>query len=249
MTQETGDLYTNSKKNWKPNKFEDWGYFFYPERLGNAYKPSWYEKLFSTTGTTDTVNKVTCEKNLQKAYQTHPGVQLLLKAMKSVGCEVDLMRHFSCERCDGYVKGGFDASTNQVIVCYNTVNKYNDDVAQSMINSLLESYDYCRANYNSQDLSHLACTKVRAANLTSCSYFETFKNSFFKIDNSRKECVRQKAALSLQTVRNVSEEEALKAVDSVFDKCYNDLEPFGRRVFNKDDCERAYKDRKQFGFE
>ncbi len=24
------------------------------------------------------------------------------------------MRHFSCEHCDGYVKGGFDPSTNQV---------------------------------------------------------------------------------------------------------------------------------------
>lgn len=64
-----------------------------------------------------------------------------------------------------------------------------------------------------------------------------------------KECVRQKAALSLQTVRNITEEEALEVVDSVFDKCYNDLEPFGRRIFNKADCERAYKDRTRFGYD
>ncbi len=61
--------------------------------------------------------------------------------------------------------------------------------------------------------------------------------------------MRQKAALSLQTVRNITEEEALKAVDSVFEKCYNDLEPFGRRILNKDDCERAYRDRRTFGLD
>lgn len=63
------------------------------------------------------------------------------------------------------------------------------------------------------------------------------------------ECVRAKAALSLQTVRNISEKEALQVVDSVFERCYNDLEPFGRRVFNKEDCERAYNDRYRFGFD
>lgn len=33
-------------------------------------------------------------------------------------------------------------------------------------------------------------------------------------------------------------------MDHVFEKCYNDTEPFGRRVLNESDCERAYKDRK-----
>ena len=64
-----------------------------------------------------------------------------------------------------------------------------------------------------------------------------------------KECVRQKAALSLQTVRNITEDEALKVVDSVFDRCYKDLEPFGRTILNKEDCERAYQDRKIFGLD
>jgi hypothetical protein len=45
-------------------------------------------------------------------------------------------------------------------VCYNTINKYSSDVANSLIESILESYDYCRANYNTFNLSHLACSKV-----------------------------------------------------------------------------------------
>ena len=32
--------------------------------------------------------------------------------------EVNMLRHFSCEVCDGYVKGGFDPSTNQVKYSY-----------------------------------------------------------------------------------------------------------------------------------
>jgi len=102
----SADLYLNSKKDFKPTKTEDWGYFFYPERFGSVYKPSWFERLFSFTGTTDTVNRVTCEKNVQNAIETRnllnstnqlilekfqqyffqdPGVKLLLAAMKNVG--------------------------------------------------------------------------------------------------------------------------------------------------------------------
>ena len=48
----------------------------------------------------------------------------------------------------------------KVIVCYNTVNKYNNDVATTLIQNMLKQYDYCRAKYNSHDLFHLACTEV-----------------------------------------------------------------------------------------
>jgi hypothetical protein len=51
----------------------------------------------------------------------------------------------------------------------------------------------------------------------------------------------------LQTVRNISEKEALDVVVSVFEKCYYDLEPYGRRILTDDDCSCAYKDRNFFG--
>ena len=61
--------------------------------------------------------------------------------------------------------------------------------------------------------------------------------------------MREKAALSLQMVRNITEQEALSAVDAVFDKCYNDTEPFGRHIKSKKDYKRSYEDRHKFGFE
>ena len=64
----------------------------------------------------------------------------------------------------------------------------------------------------------------------------------------QKECVRRKAATSLRMVRNLSKEEALKTVDDVFEKCYNDKEPFGRTILNNSDYERAYRDRFKYDY-
>ena len=43
------------------------------------------------------------------------------------------------------------------------------------------------------------------------------------------DCVRNKAIMSVLMVREMTREEAGSVVDRVFDRCYNDLEPLGRR--------------------
>lgn len=49
---------------------------------------------------------------------------------------------------------------------------------------------------------------------------------------------------------DLSKEEARAAVDKVFTKCYNDLEPIGRRVRrNSTDMIRAYSERGNYGYE
>lgn len=48
----------------------------------------------------------------------------------------------------------------KVIICHNTNSKYSSDVANTIIESMLQGYDYCRANYDTLKLEHLACTKV-----------------------------------------------------------------------------------------
>lgn len=55
-------------------------------------------------------------------------------------------------------------------------------------------------------------------------------------------CVRDRAIRSILAVRKVSKETAEKAVDEVFDACFNDLEPFGRIPHSKTDAKRAYRD-------
>ena len=45
-------------------------------------------------------------------------------------------------------------------------------------------------------------------------------------------------------VRDVSFEEANKIIDKVFDRCYRDLEPFGRRIRSLKDASIALMDGK-----
>lgn len=63
-------------------------------------------------------------------------------------------------------------------------------------------------------------------------------------------CVKHKAMLSVLAVRGVTEAEAMEAVERVFTKCYNDLEPVGRRLRrNSLDMERAYRERYHYGYD
>lgn len=49
---------------------------------------------------------------------------------------------------------------------------------------------------------------------------------------------------------DVTKEEARTAVEKVFQKCYNDLEPIGRRVRrNSPDMIRAFNERVNYGYE
>lgn len=58
-----------------------------------------------------------------------------------------------------------------------------------------------------------------------------------------------KAVRSLIAIRNISKEEAMDAVTRVFTKCYNDLEPIGRRLRrNSMDMEKAYYEGPYYGY-
>jgi hypothetical protein len=63
------DLYLNSKKDFKPNRYEDYGYFFFPMRFGNMRTPQWYEKFFSYSSSRELLNKNVCEENVEKCLK------------------------------------------------------------------------------------------------------------------------------------------------------------------------------------
>lgn len=64
------------------------------------------------------------------------------------------------------------------------------------------------------------------------------------------DCVKSKALYSVLAVRkNISKEEAIAIVEKVFPKCYNDLEPLGRRIRRgSSDPERAFAESKHYGY-
>ena len=59
----------NSEKNFEPTIYQDYGYFFYPERWGKIYKPEWWRSLFSFSESRAHIRKTMCESNVKDALE------------------------------------------------------------------------------------------------------------------------------------------------------------------------------------
>ncbi|XP_054718162.1 mitochondrial inner membrane protease ATP23 homolog isoform X2 [Uloborus diversus] len=180
-----------------------------------------------------------------------PLLKLLISALKSSGCDFDLNRHVCCEPCSKLVTGGYDAEMNQIVVCQNTATN-KSSVHGALAHEMIHMFDHCRAELDFRDVDHLLCTEIRAANLMHCSFLSSMvmgTASFIRIKKQHQECVKRKALASLMAVRDISEADANAALDRVFSKCYNDLEPLGRHLRrNSRDMERVYRERYLYGY-
>ncbi|KAJ8245473.1 hypothetical protein GJAV_G00271120 [Gymnothorax javanicus] len=215
---------------------EDFGYSLFPDRNSKKYaKGSIAESLF-------TFNKK-CQIMLHFALETSPYAKLLLGAMKHSGCTVYKDRHFSCEDCDGIVSGGFDATSSQIVLCQNNIHQQSH-MNRVVTHELIHAFDHCRAHVDwFNNVKHLACSEIRAANLSGdCSFGNEVSRFNFGLKEHHQACVRNRAMRSIMAVRKVSSEEAEKAVDDVFDSCFNDHAPFGRIPHSKRDASFAYRE-------
>ena len=112
---------------------------------------------------------------------------------------------------------------NQIVVCANQC-RTPSKVSQILSHELVHMFDFCTAQIDFRNLSHLACTEVRAANLVHCRREDLLDVGW----TSRTSCVKKRAARSVEIIGGVSSVEALEAVEQVFEKCSRDLEPVGR---------------------
>ncbi|XP_076344185.1 mitochondrial inner membrane protease ATP23 homolog isoform X2 [Tachypleus tridentatus] len=209
-----------STENSKNDTYNEDSFKLYPERRGNKYVHTWFETAVLGESRRE-IDKARCERNVYSCLEKSPLIKLMMGALKSSGCEVDIGRHISCEVCDKKVSGGYDPELNQVVVCQNVAR--SDWMVQGVLaHEFVHMFDYCRAKLDFRNIDHLACTE---------------------------NCVKNKAVASVLAVRNVSEQEAKSAVERVFNRCYNDLEPVGRRLRrNSLDMEKAYRQRFHYGY-
>lgn len=159
--------------------------------------------------------------------------------------------------CYSGVCGGYDTETQQVVMCMNNV-KDEGRMATILAHELIHMFDHCVNETNFKSAEHLACTEIRAINLTSCSLIDSFFSGYVStmdlITKGYKKkhelCVKDRALKSVMAASsNLTEEQARQVIDKVFPYCYSDLEPIGRRLRHKTtDNERAYKDGKHYGY-
>ncbi|KAH0560222.1 mitochondrial inner membrane protease ATP23 homolog [Cotesia glomerata] len=229
---------------------ELWGHDLYPERRKLKQK-NVVNTLMMKEGKEE-LDKYHCEKLVYKCVKKHPLVQLMTRALKASGCPIDLRRHLSCEECDPSVTGGYDPELNQIVVCQNN-SKIEGIIGSVLTHEMIHMFDYCRNNLDFKNLDHLACTEIRAANLTYCSFLSAFIDgdaSPFNMKKKHQECVKRRAMLSVLAARGVTPQEATAAVERVFTRCYNDMEPIGRRIKrNTGDMDKALYEATLFGYD
>uniref|UniRef100_A0A0F8ALI9 Mitochondrial inner membrane protease ATP23 n=1 Tax=Larimichthys crocea TaxID=215358 RepID=A0A0F8ALI9_LARCR len=215
---------------------EDYGYGLFPERKRAQSSNGFIrDSLFTFHHR--------CQFMLQVAVDSSPYAKLLLNAMKSSGCKVLKDRHFSCEDCDGTVSGGFDAISSQIVLCQNNISQQSH-MTRVVTHELIHAFDHCRAHVDwFNNYRHLACSEIRAANLSGdCTFSNEAARFNFGLKEHHQECVRDRALRSILALRNISRQEAEKIVDEVFDTCFNDHAPFGRIPHSKKDAKFASRD-------
>ncbi|KAK5642232.1 hypothetical protein RI129_008399 [Pyrocoelia pectoralis] len=241
----------NSNSSNIPEGGSQWGYDLYPERRGDKPKLGVTDVLFKGKGT-ESIDKMKCERNVYKCIKESPLVKLMMGALKSSGCAIDIRRHIACEECSPTVTGGYDPVLNQIVVCQNMATR-KGLIQGVLTHEMIHMFDYCTGNLDFKNIDHLACTEIRAANLTHCSFASAWFEgdvSIFDFKEAHQNCVKNKALQSILAVRDIKKIDAINAVDRVFSRCYNDLEPIGRRIRRKsNDPFKAYAEGPYYGYD
>lgn len=132
---------------------------YFPERFENRDTLSLSNKaLMLLTGLTPSNHKLKCELRVANVFTRSNELKLLVGAMRKYGCNFNLSRHVSCELCRN-CNGGYDPDTNQIIVCSNSQLTDNKIMA-TMMHEMIHMFDYCRAEFDFNNLDHIACSEV-----------------------------------------------------------------------------------------
>jgi inner membrane protease ATP23 len=224
----------------------------YPERRGREVKYTSWQRM--TGQDMESVSKRVCEDHVIRCFQSMPMVRSMVGALAAQGCPIDLERHISCDSCSlgapaVAANGGYDERTNQVFICANSATSQGS-VHGMLVRGLIAAFDSCVAKVNHRNVDHLACTEVRKANLANCNFalYMCRSDANFAIQGQHADCVRKTAIESMVQAKFIDHVAATEAVDRVFSRCYQDLEPFGRRCRSMNDMEQAHAERYLLGY-
>ena len=104
--------------------------------------------------------------------------------------------------------------------------------SRGLSHELVHAFDDCRVDMRQDSAAHMACTEVRAANLSGdCDFSDELRRSGprLRIAGVQRECVRRRAHQSLAMHRaaaGLDDAAVARVVDGVFDACYADTAPF-----------------------
>ncbi|KAI8073179.1 metalloprotease ATP23 [Gongronella butleri] len=166
-----------------------------------------------------------CELWKKNLIKNNPPVRFMIDELEKIGKKVTA-DDFKCMPCDETRAGGFSPEEG-VLLCQNRLPSKSRQ-EETMVHEMVHMYDDHKFNVNWTDLSHHACSEIRAASLSGdCRWTNELRRGFYTFTKQHQACVKRRAVLSVQQNPHCkSKEEAERAVNSVFESCFADTRPF-----------------------
>jgi len=170
-----------------------------------------------------------------RAHRAAPRVKALLSTLSARGCSL----HSPPALCEDVFSGApalaaYDASRRAVVMNpavpprYLTAHQWS----RGLTHELVHAFDDCRVHMRQDSPAHMACTEIRAANLSGdCDYSDELRRAgpSLRIAGVQRECVRRRTrqSLAMHPAAAALDAAALdRVIDSVFEPCYRDTAPF-----------------------
>ena len=176
-----------------------------------------------------------CINNVKGATK-HNTIRFMMDGLQDLGCNVSFMsKKISCEPCVEHLAGAFDTERKEIVLCENNIpevieksGKTVDEVYGKLVQEyLVYAYDSARVHFDPQNPQHVACSYIRAINLTKveelCGYGRASPSD---LREGKKMCVARYASWAMAQSLKLSEDQAGRLVNSVIDSCYNDYAPY-----------------------
>ncbi|KAF8323749.1 hypothetical protein DL93DRAFT_2069731 [Clavulina sp. PMI_390] len=134
----------------------------------------------------------------------------------------------TCHPCNKERAGGFSPELQEILLCQDGFidKKHMED---TVVHELIHLYDHAKFKVDWTDLRHVACSEIRAANLSGdCKWDrELMRRGILGFSNHHRVCVRRRAILSVAQHPNCkSPADAERAVNEVWESCIPDTRPF-----------------------
>jgi inner membrane protease ATP23 len=164
-----------------------------------------------------------CEKWKSILLESSPLLTFLMDEMKKAGAPLH-KKFISCAPCGPDRAGGF-APKYGIVLCENQLVS-SDHVEDTLAHELIHAYDNATVQLDWSSPTHLACTEIRAANLSrECAFTREVRRGHFSIAKQHQRCVKRRAVLGLMQAGH-SKEVAEESIRVVWDKCFHDTAPF-----------------------
>lgn len=158
--------------------------------------------------------------------------------MGNLGCQVT-RNFFKCRECKTPSSGFYDPSLG-ITICENyATNK--SVIEHTILHETIHSYDYCRADIDTKNCVQVACSEIRAVNLSGeCKFTRELGRMNFgwinhhqvclhklltRLVNRIKECVKRRVEATMK-LQPLCKDKSTNYIEVAWKSCYRDWEPF-----------------------